>query len=130
MTLQEAIMDKNRPLSVPPQQWMQYEQAKQHEQEELIENEIKRIVAIEENREDEDVSDIKVDAEEKLNIGIEQMILGCRMSMRVLQQLERKNTSPKERAFYNQARKIINNAVAPYLADILKARKKIYKEDK
>ena len=128
MTLQEAIMDKNRPLSVSPHEWMQYEQAKQHEQEELIENEIKRIVAIEENKDDEDVSDIKVDAEEKLDISIEQMVLGCRMSMRVLQQLERKNVSPKEREFYNQTKKIINNAIAPYLADILKIRKKLYKD--
>lgn len=130
MTLQEAIMDKNRPLSVSPHEWMQYEQAKQYEQEELIENEIKRIVAIEENKDDEDVSDIKINVEEKLDISIEQMVLGCKMSMRILQELDRKNVSPLEREVYNEIKKNVYNAIAPYLVDILKIRKRLYKENK
>lgn len=127
MTLQEAIMDKNRPLSVPPQQWMQYEQAKQYEEQQVIENQIKRIVAVEQNQDDEDISNINVDSEQKLQISIEKMILGCRMSMKVLQELDRKNATPSQREFYNTTKNIINNAIAPYLADILKARKKLYK---
>lgn len=127
MTLQEAIMDKNRPLSVPPQQWMQYEQAKEYEEQQVIENQIKRIVAVEQNQDDEDISNINVDSEQKLQISIEKMILGCRMSMKVLQELDRKNATPSQREFYNTTKNIINNAIAPYLADILKARKKLYK---
>jgi len=96
----------------------------------LIENEIKRIVAIEENKDDEDVSDIKIDVEEKLDISIEQMVLGCKMSMRILQELDRKNVSPLEREVYNEIKKNVYNAIAPYLADILKIRKRLYKENK
>lgn len=124
MTLQEAVKDKNRPLSVSPHEWMQYEQAKQHEEEELIQKQVKRII---EDENPEQNVDININAEEKLDIGIEQMILGCRISMKALQQLDRQNVTASQRPVYNEIKSLIYNAVAPYLADILKSRKGLYK---
>lgn len=124
MTLQEAVKDKNRPLSVSPHEWMQYEQAKQHEEEELIQKQVKRII---EDENPEQNVDININAEEKLDVGIEQMILGCRISMKALQQLDRQNVTASQRPVYNEIKSLIYNAVAPYLADILKSRKGLYK---
>ena len=125
MTLQEAIKDKNRPLSVSPHEWMQYEQAKEYEEEQLIEAQIKRIVV--DQNPDISEDNIMVDVEDKLDIGIQQMILGCRISMKALQELDRKNVTIQERQAYSQIKKLIYNAVAPYLADVLKSRKGLYK---
>lgn len=124
MTLQEAVKDKNRPLSVSPHEWMQYEQAKEHEEEELIQKQVKRII---EDENPEQNVDININAEEKLDVGIEQMILGCRISMKALQQLDRQNVTASQRPVYNEIKSLIYNAVAPYLADILKSRKGLYK---
>lgn len=126
MTLQEAIMDKDRPLSMTPQQWMQYTQANEIEQEQLLQNQVKRIVAVQQNN-DDDLSQIQVQIQEKLDIGIEQMVLGCRIAIKSLQQLQRKNVSPVQRKVYNQIKALINNAIAPYLGDILDSRKGLYK---
>lgn len=125
MTLQEAIKDNNRPLSVSPYEWMQYEKAKQQEEQQLIQAQIKRIV-MDQNPTKEN-SEFDVDVQEKLDIGIEQMILGCRIAIKSLQQLDRMNVSPKERQVYNEIKGLIYNAVAPYLSDILKSRKGLYK---
>ena len=125
MTLQEAIQDKNRPLSVPPQQWMQYEQAKEIQQQQLLDNEVKRIVADE--IQSDEIDNIVVDAQQSLDIGIQQMILGCRIAIRALQQLNRKNVTIDQRNVYNQIQDLMHNAIAPYLSDILKSRKRLYK---
>lgn len=127
MTLQEAIMDKDRPLSMTPQQWMQYTQANEIEQEQLLQNQVKRIVAVQQNNNDDDLSQIQIQIQEKLDIGIEQMVLGCRIAIKSLQQLQRKNVSPDQRKVYNQIKTLINNAIAPYLGDILDSRKGLYK---
>lgn len=121
MTLQQAIMDKDRPLSMTPQQWMQYQQAKQYQDDQLIENEVKTII------EQDETTPIEVLPQEKLDIGIQQMVIGCRIAMKMLQQLDRTNVSPKQREVYNEIKDLVNNAIAPYLADILKSRKKLYK---
>ena len=123
MTLQEAIKDKDRPLSMTPEQWMHYVQADEKEDEILIQGQVKRIVASQQN----DEAPIDPSSDEKLDIGIEQMILGCRISMKSLQELQRINLTPDQRKVYIQIKRLIDNAIAPYLADILQARKGLYK---
>ena len=128
MTLQEAIMDPSRPLSVPPQEWMQYEEAKDEEEKEIVDGEARKVVAEEQNLPPEDADAVEVDSYEKLEIGVERMILGCRMAKRALQELVRKDATPKERAYYDRVDDIVRNALAPYLSDILHARKRLYRE--
>ena len=43
MTLQEAMVDPNRPLSMTPREWMQYEEAKEQEEVEDIDQTAKGI---------------------------------------------------------------------------------------
>lgn len=121
MTLQQAIIDPNRPLSMTPQQWMQYTQAQEKQDEILLQNEVKRIIF---NQNEEQ---IVPQPDEKLDIGIQQMVLGCRIAMKSLQQLQRKNVSIDQRKIYIEIKDLINNAISPYLADILVARKGLYK---
>ena len=126
MTLEEAIKDQKRPLSVSPMQWMQYKQANQKDQEEIVDNEIKRIVSQETEVPFQKIE--QIDSIEKLQIGIEQMVLGCKIAMKSLQQIDRKDISPSQRKSINKIKQYVNNAIAPYLADILFYRKKSYQE--
>ena len=124
MTLQEAMVDPNRPLSMTPREWMQYEEAKEQEEVENIDQTAKEIYAEEEGVSEEQ-TDLEFGSEEKLEIGIEQMVLGCRIAIRALNELSRKDVSIKDRKAYDGISEIVNRAIAPYLADMMKYRKGI-----
>ena len=124
MTLQEAMVDPNRPLSMTPREWMQYEEAKEQEEVENIDQTAKEIYAEEEGVSEEQ-TDLEFGSEEKLEIGIEQMVLGCRIAIRALNELSRKDVSIKDRKAYDGISEIVNHAIAPYLADMMKYRKEI-----
>ena len=124
MTLQEAMVDPNRPLSMTPREWMQYEEAKEQEEVENIDQTAKEIYAEEEGVPEEQ-TDLEFGSKEKLEIGIEQMVLGCRIAIRALNELSRKDVSIKDRKAYDGISEIVNHAIAPYLADMMKYRKEI-----
>lgn len=131
MTFQEATIDKNRPLSMTPREWMQYSEANEHEEKEVFDNTANRMCA--EKRQSKDGASVNatengviVDATERLEVGIEQMVFGCRVAMRALNEIERQNVSIKERKNYDGISNIVNNAIAPYLADVMKFRKGLY----
>ena len=124
MTLQEAIADPNRPLSMTPQEWMQYEEAKEQEEVENVDQTAKAIY-VEETGISEEQADSEFGSEEKLEVGIEQMVLGCRIAMRALNELSRKDVSIAERKAYDGMAEIVNRAIAPYLADMMKFRKEL-----
>lgn len=124
MTLQEAMADPNRPLSMTPREWMQYEEAKEQEEVEDIDQTAKGIYAEEEGIPEEQV-DSEFGAEEKLEVGMEQMVLGCRIAIRALNELSRKDVSIRDRKAYDGISEIVNRAIAPYLADMMKYRKEI-----
>ena len=122
--MQEAMVDPNRPLSMTPREWMQYEEAKEQEEVENIDQTAKEIYAEEEGVSEEQ-TDLEFGSEEKLEIGIEQMVLGCRIAIRALNELSRKDVSIKDRKAYDGISEIVNHAIAPYLADMMKYRKEI-----
>ena len=124
MTLQEAMVDPNRPLSMTPREWMQYEEAKEQEEVENIDQTAKEIYAEAEGVSEEQ-ADLEFGSEEKLEIGIEQMVLGCRIAIRALNELSRKDVSIRDRKAYDGISEIVNRAIAPYLADMMKYRKEI-----
>jgi len=122
MTLQEAIMDPDRPLSVPPQEWILHEEAKEHEEEDVFDAaEIVREQGA--NPEDASAGGM-VPAEERFEIGVEQMVLGCRIAIRALQEISRKDLGTEERGYWSDCERLVYHAVAPYLADILVRRKR------
>jgi hypothetical protein len=124
MTLQEAMVDPNRPLSMTPREWMQYEEAKEQEEVENIDQTAKEIY-VEEEGVSEEQADSEFGSEEKLEVGIEQMVLGCRIAIRALNELSRKDVSVRDRKAYDGISEIVNRAIAPYLADMMKYRKEI-----
>ena len=124
MTLQEAMADPNRPLSMTPREWMQYEEAKEQGEVENIDQTAKGIYAEEEGIPEEQ-ADSEFGAEEKLEVGMEQMVLGCRIAIRALNELSRKDVSIRDRKAYDGISEIVNRAIAPYLADMMKYRKEI-----
>lgn len=124
MTLQEAIDDKSRPLSVSPKEWMEYEQSAEQADADLTKNAARRIVAEEQGIPEEKSGEIEVTSEECVEIGIEQMILGCRMVLRGLQELSRQNLAIDERRYYDDMEQLMRNEVLPDVADLLINRKK------
>ena len=117
MTFEEAIADRNRPLSVSPYEWMQYREAEDKEAEMIYDDEADRIV----QEETGSPEPVKTAPEDRVEIGIEQMILGCRIAMRALQEISREDRGMSERAKYDRVKDNIFNGVAPYLAAALKA---------
>ena len=122
MTFQEALSDPNRPLSMTPKEWMQYEEAKEKEEEENVDGAAKELYV-------EEIGSLPEDGEPppeaKLELGIEQMVLGCRIAMRALNELQRKDVAVKERKAYDGISEIVDRAIAPYLADMMKFRKEL-----
>jgi hypothetical protein len=107
-----------------PREWMQYEEAKEQEEVENIDQTAKEIYAEEEGVSEEQ-ADSEFGPEEKLEVGIEQMVLGCRIAIRALNELSRKDASIRDRKAYDGISEIVNRAIAPYLADMMKYRKEI-----
>ena len=126
MTFQEAIKDPNRPLSMTPQEWMQYEEAKEAEEVEVVDQTSKQLY-VQEMEVPEEQADEEFDAVAKLEIGIEQMVLGCRIALRALNELGRQDVSKEDRKAYDGMAEIVNFAIAPYLADMMKYRKELNK---
>ena len=116
MTIDEAIADKDRPLSVSPYEWVQYRKAEEKDDETLFDKEAERIVEDETGERPEEMT-----PQDRLEIGVEQMVVGCKMAMRALQEMRRIDLPASERAKYDKAGNFIFNGVAPYLADALKA---------
>lgn len=106
------------------QEWLQYEEAKEQEEVENVDQTARDIYA-EEMGVATPQADSEFGSEEKLEIGIEQMVLGCRMAIRALNELSRKDVSPSERRAYDGLEEIVNKAIAPYLADMMKFRKEL-----
>ena len=118
--MQEAISDPNRPLSMTPQEWMQYDEAREQEEVENVDQTAKALHDAESPEPDSEFG-----SEEKLEIGIEQMVLGCRIAMRALNELSRKDVPVQERKAYDGMSEIVDRAIAPYLADMMKFRKEL-----
>jgi hypothetical protein len=100
MTFQEAIKDPNRPLSMTPQEWMQYEEAKENEEVEVVDQTSKQLY-VQEMEVPEEQADEEFDAVAKLEIGIEQMVLGCRIALRALNELGRQDVMDDTRLLLN-----------------------------
>jgi hypothetical protein len=125
MTLQEAILDKNRPLSVTPQEWILYEEAKEHEEEEIFDDAppVREALHEQSDGQDEEAGG-DLPPEERFEVGMEQMVLGCRIAIRALQELSRSDLRSDDRGYYSECERLVYHAVAPYLADILVKRRK------
>lgn len=117
MTIDEAIADRDRPLSMPPAEWAQYVEASEEEERELVDGEAARLSG----QADGVDGPAAVSPGDKLEMGLEQMLLGCKMAIRALQELSREDAAQADRALYDRIGDVVYNAIGPYLVDALRA---------
>ena len=119
MNLNEAIMDPKRPLSIAPQEWMLAVEAKLAEEQELTDKVVQRVVAAKKG--EEPTKPLDVSAIEKMDAGIDQLVQGCKILMTAMDELKRVNLEPYQRKCVEKINDLTNNAIGPYLVDIIKA---------
>lgn len=115
MTFDEAIMDPNRPLSLTPREWMYSVDAALAEEEELTDKVALRIAKQEERPVPSDTG------LEKIDMGIDQLVQGVELIMNGLQDARMVDLDPKSRKAIEKIKDLVETAISPYLADIIKA---------
>lgn len=111
--INSAISDPNRPLSIPPREWMASVQASLAEDTDLTDNVIKRITREKSDGKDHTPTDVEV-----IDMGIDQIIQGIRIVYEGLKQAERIDVSPQMREAINKIKDLMDTAVTPYMKDI------------
>lgn len=113
MNYEDAINDPTRPLSVPPNEWMQRRGSKNSAVETVKISE--EIVA--------NVKTAKIEGEstgiEELDMGIDSIINGIEQMQTGFKKLEGVEMDESERTAINKAKDLIDTAIAPYMADIV-----------
>ncbi len=119
MTINEAIVDPKRPLSIAPQEWMLAVEAKLAEDEELTDKAAQRVIAAKKG--EEPTKPLDVSAIEKMDAGIDQLVQGCKILMSAMDELKRVNLEPHQRKSVEKINDLTNNAIGPYLVEIIQA---------
>ena len=122
MTIEEAIKDPKRPLSISPRDWALSMDAELEEENELIEKSSERIAS---EQKDESFAHSKESGWEKIDIGIDQIIQGCQILEKGIWEANMKNLSPECRSILDAIKDIFQSAIVPYMADIVQESEKI-----
>lgn len=124
MTFEEAIKDPRRPLSMSPRDWMLSVEAELAEEEELVDKSAMRI-ASEMSQEDQQLTPVRENGWEMIDIGIDQIIQGCQILDKGLWQAGSRDLNPAARAILNNIKDLLDTAIVPYMADMVKESEKI-----
>lgn len=122
MTIEEAIKDPKRPLSISPRDWALSMDAELEEENELIEKSSERIAS---EQKEMSFSYSKESGWEKIDIGIDQIIQGCQILEKGIWEANMKNLSPECRSILDTIKDIFQSAIVPYMADIVQESEKI-----
>ena len=122
MTIEEAIKDPKRPLSISPRDWALSMDAELEEENELIEKSSERIAS---EQKEVSFSYSKESGWEKIDIGIDQIIQGCQILEKGIWEANMKNLSPECRSILDAIKDIFQSAIVPYMADIVQESEKI-----
>lgn len=122
MTLEEAIKDPKRPLSISPRDWALSVEAELAEEEELIDKSAKRIAS---EQKEIEFRPSKESGWEKIDIGIDQIIQGCQILEKGIWEAGMKNLSPEYRGVLDSIKDTFQSAIVPYMADIIREADKI-----
>ena len=131
MTLNDAIKDPERPLSINPMEWMLAVEANLAEEEELTKKVADRIAAKKRNFEEEEKSDKKdltIVGVETIDMGIDQIIQGIKLVYSGLSEAEKADMTPKMRKAVNTIKDLMDTAIVPYTKDIAK-QSDLFEED-
>ena len=122
MTIEEAIKDPKRPLSISPRDWALSMDAELEEENELIDKSSERIAS---EQKEASFSYSKESGWEKIDIGIDQIIQGCQILEKGIWEANMKNLSPECRSILDTIKDIFQSAIVPYMADIVQESEKI-----
>lgn len=122
MTIEEAIKDPKRPLSISPRDWALSMDAELEEENELIDKSSERIAS---EQKETSFSHSKESGWEKIDIGIDQIIQGCQILEKGIWEANMKNLSPECRSILDAIKDIFQSAIVPYMADIVQESEKI-----
>ena len=127
MTFEEAVRDPRRPLSLTPMEWMYSVEAKLNEEAELTEKTARRLMTAkkENQNEDEELPERSGTGVESIDLGIDQLVSGCKLIDAGLKETEMVDMAPKVRKIVNEIKDIMETAIEPYLVDIIKLSDKL-----
>lgn len=120
MTLNEAIQDPKRPLSINPMEWMLAVEADLAEEEELTKKVAERIAT--QNKKNDNVvpqKDLSITGVETIDMGIDQIIQGIKLVYSGIENSDRADMKPKLRKTVNEIKDLMNTAVVPYMKDVV-----------
>lgn len=118
MTLNDAIKDPERPLSINPMEWMLAVEANLAEEEELTKKVAKRISSKNDNENKEEKKDLTIVGIETIDMGIDQIIQGIKLVYSGLKESEKADMTPKMRKSVNTIKDLMDTAIVPYMKDI------------
>lgn len=119
MTLNEAIQDPKRPLSINPMEWMLAVEADLAEEEELTKKVAERIAT--QNKKNNDTvpqKDLVITGIETIDMGIDQIIQGIKLVYSGIENSDRADMKPKLRKTVNEIKDLMDTAVVPYMKDV------------
>lgn len=119
MTLNEAIQDPKRPLSINPMEWMLAVEADLAEEEELTKKVAERIAT--QNKKNDNVvsqKDLSITGVETIDMGIDQIIQGIKLVYSGIENSDRADMKPKLRKTVNEIKDLMDTAVVPYMKDV------------
>lgn len=120
MTLNEAIQDPKRPLSINPMEWMLAVEADLAEEEELTKKVAERIAT--QNKKNDNVvsqKDLVITGIETIDMGIDQIIQGIKLVYSGIENSDKADMKPKLRKTVNEIKDLMNTAVVPYMKDVV-----------
>lgn len=118
MTLNDAIKDPERPLSINPMEWMLAVEANLAEEEELTKKVAKRISSKNDNENKEEKKDLTIVGIETIDMGIDQIIQGIKLVYSGLKESEKADMTPQMRKSVNIIKDLMDTAIVPYMKDI------------
>lgn len=122
MTLNEAIQDPKRPLSINPMEWMLAVEADLAEDEELTKKVTERLAAKKSKKSDDDTEpkkDLVISGIETIDMGIDQIIQGIKLVYSGLDDTDKANMTPEMRKAVENIKDLMDTAIVPYMKDIV-----------
>ena len=118
MTLNDAIFDPKRPLSITPSEWMMSVEASLAEEEELTKKSVQRI-AKKEKSNSTPQKDFMLSGIQTIDIGIDQIVQGIKIVYSGLEDTNKADLKPTFRKAVSKIKDLMDTAIVPYMKDIV-----------
>lgn len=120
MTLNEAIFDPKRPLSITPSEWMMSAQANLAEEQELTKKSTQRIIqAKKEKSNSTPKKDFMISGIQTIDIGIDQIIQGIKIVYSGFDDTDKADLFPAFRKAVSKIKDLMDTAIVPYMKDVV-----------